>query len=263
MDVQSWFRLDGQVAVVTGGASGIGEATAQVLAGSGAAVVVGDLDEAGAERTAKSVVEAGGRAVAMGVNTAKQAEVDALVDRAVSEYGQLDVMCNVAGIGYAKPVAETTEADFDRIVAVNLKGVLFGCQAALRVMGPRGSGAIVNVASSALDTPTPGQALYGMTKTAVAYLSKVLGAEAGPLGIRVNTIAPGPTATNFAAYRHEGGVIDPEKEKEVQQFMKSVVPLGFLGEAMDQALLILYLVSPASRWATGNTFRVNGGQARP
>ena len=103
MDVQSWFRLDGQVAVVTGGASGIGEATAQVLAGAGAAVVVGDLDEAGAQRTAKSVVEAGGRAVAMAVNTAKQAEVDALVDRAVSEYGQLDVMCNVAGIGYAKP----------------------------------------------------------------------------------------------------------------------------------------------------------------
>ena len=123
-----WFRVDDQVAVVTGGASGIGEATAEVLAAAGAAVVVADLDEAGAQRTAKSVVEAGGRAVAMAVNTAKQAEVDALVDRAVSEYGQLDVMCNVAGIGYAKPIAETTEADFDRIVAVNLKGVMFGCR---------------------------------------------------------------------------------------------------------------------------------------
>jgi len=263
VDVQSYFRLDGQAAVVTGGASGIGEATAQVLAGAGAAVVVGDLDGEGAARTAKAITEAGGRAVAMSCNTTVKAEVDALVDRAVAEYGQLDIMCNVAGIGYAKPVVEITEADFDRLMAVNLKGVLFGCQAALRVMAPRRSGAIVNVASSALDTPAPGQALYGMTKSSVAYLSKVLGAEAGPLGIRVNTIAPGPTMTNFAAYRHEGGVIDPAKEAQVQEMMRSVVPLGFLGEAIDQALLILYLVAPASRWATGNTFRVNGGQARP
>jgi 3-oxoacyl-[acyl-carrier protein] reductase len=262
VDVQSWFRLDGQVAVVTGGASGIGEATAQVLAGAGAAVVVGDIDVAGAERTAKAITGDGGTAVGVGVDVTKQAEVDALVDRAVSEHGRVDVMCNVAGVGYAAPFTDITEADFDRMMAINLKSVLFGCQAAARVMEPQGSGAIVNVASSAADTPVPTMALYGMTKVSVTYLSRAIAAELGPKGIRVNSIAPGSTMTNFAAYRHEGGVIDKAKEAEVQKAMAAGVPLGTLGEAIDQALMILYLVAPASRWATGNVFRVNGGQAR-
>jgi 3-oxoacyl-[acyl-carrier protein] reductase len=262
VDVASWFRLDGQVAVVTGGASGIGEATAQVLAGAGAAVVVGDLDGEGAERTAKAIAADGGQAVAMAANTTVQAEVDALVERAVSEFGRLDVMCNVAGIGYAAPFTQITEADFDRLMAINVKGVLFGCQAAARAMEPQGSGSIVNVASSAADTPTPTMGLYGMTKVSVTYLTRTIAAELGPKGIRVNAIAPGPTMTNFAAYRHDGGVIDPAKEAEVQKMMRAAVPLGFLGEAVDQALMILYLVAPASRWASGNVFRVNGGQAR-
>ncbi len=262
-DLSSYFRIDGTVAVVTGAASGIGEATAQVLAAAGAAVVAGDIDEEGAARTAKQITGDGGRAVAMGADTSRREQVDALVDRAVSEFGQLDTMCNIAGVGYAKPVVDITEADFDRLVSINLKGVLFGCQAALRAMTPRGTGTIVNVASTAIDCPYPGQGLYGMTKSAVAYLSQVLGAEAAPHGIRVNTIAPGSTPTNFGSFRYADGRIDPTAEEKVMEMMKTTSPLGFLGEALDQALIILYLVSPAARWAAGNIWRVNGGQSRP
>ena len=248
---------------MTGGASGIGEATAQVLASAGAAVVIGDIDEEGARRTAKQIEADGGRAVALRADTTVRADVDALVDRAVSEYGQLDVMCNVAGIGYAKPVVEITDADFDRVVNINLRGVLHGCQAALRVMTPRRSGCIINVSSTAIDCPYPNQALYGMTKSGVAYLSQVLGVEAAANGIRVNAIAPGSTPTNFGRFRYEDGKVDQEREAEIMRNMASLSPLGFLGEAMDQALLILYLASPAARWASGNIWRVNGGQSRP
>ena len=262
-ELPDYFRIDGQSAVVTGGASGIGQATAQVLAGAGAAVVIGDIDEEGAQATAKQILADGGRAVAQRTDTMRRQDIDALVDRAVSEHGQLDIMCNVAGIGYAKPVVEITDEDFDRLVSINLRGVLYGCQAALRVMTPRKSGAIVNVSSTAIDCPFPNQALYGMTKSAVAYLSQVLGVEAAADGIRVNAIAPGSTPTNFARFRYPEGKIDPEQEAEFMERMRQISPMGFLGEATDQALLILYLVSPAGRWATGNIWRVNGGQSRP
>jgi 3-oxoacyl-[acyl-carrier protein] reductase len=263
VDVPELFRIADQVAVVTGGASGIGEATAQVLAAAGAAVVVGDIDEEGAARTAKQIGADGGRAVAVRADTSRRADVDALVDRAVSEFGRLDVMCNVAGVGYAKPVIDITDDDFDRLMGVNLKGVLYGCQAALKVMTPQRSGSIVNVASTVIDSPFPGQALYGMTKSGVAFLSAVLGAEAGAHGIRVNCLAPGATPTNFAAYRYAGGKVDQEQEAAFQEGMRQMTPLGFLGDARDQAMMILFLVSPAARWVSGNIFRVNGGQSRP
>jgi 3-oxoacyl-[acyl-carrier protein] reductase len=102
-----------------------------------------------------------------------------------------------------------------------------------------------------------------MTKAGVTFLSNVLAAEAGPHGIRVNVVAPGATPTNFGAYRYASGHIDPEQEAKFQDAMRQITPLGFLGEAMDQALMILFLASPAARWATGNIWRVNGGQSRP
>lgn len=262
VEIAPFFSLDGKVAVVTGGASGIGEATAEVLAGAGASVVIGDIDEEGAAKTAERIADTGGTAVSRRTDTTRRADVDALVDLAMSSHGRLDVMANIAGVGFAKPVAETTEEDFDRIMAINLKGVLFGCQAAMRAMGPQGGGSIINVASTAVDTPYPNQGLYGMAKSGVVFLSQVLAAEVGSQGIRVNAIAPGSTPTNFGSFRYAEGKIDPEKEAEFQERLRQMTPLGTLGEAMDQALIILYLASPASRWATGNVFRVNGGQSR-
>jgi 3-oxoacyl-[acyl-carrier protein] reductase len=263
LDVPQLFSLEDQVAVVTGGASGIGAATAEVLAAAGARVMIGDLDGDGAARTAEKIAAEGGAVAAQRTDTTRRADVDALVARAASEYGRVDIMANVAGVGFARPVADTTEEDFDRLMAVNLKGVLFGSQAALRVMMPRRSGVIVNVASTVIDSPAPGQALYGMTKAGVAFLSRVLAAEAGPHGIRVNVVAPGATPTNFGAHRYPGGHVDPDQEAAFQQAMRQNTPLGFLGEAIDQAMMILFLASPAARWATGTIWRVNGGQSRP
>jgi len=257
------FDLDGQVAVVTGGASGIGEATCTVLADAGAAVVVADIDDAGALRTARRITDAGGRAIGLRTDTSRRSDLDAAADRAVSEFGRLDIMCNVAGVPSDGLIEDVTEAELDRVVAINMKGVLFGCQAALRVMKPQRRGVIVNVSSTGIDVAVPGNGVYAMTKAAVAMLSMVLATEAGPHGIRVNAIAPGATITNFSQ-RHlydENGNISQEKFDAFVDRMKSFSPLDIVGEAMDQALLILYLVSPAARYATGNIFRVNGGQA--
>ncbi|MDA8046140.1 MAG: SDR family oxidoreductase [Actinomycetota bacterium] len=263
MELTDMFGLNDQVAVVTGGASGIGAATAELLASAGASVVIGDIDGDGAQRTAEKIAAEGRRAVALRTDTTKRADVDALVGRAVSEYGRLDIMANVAGVGHAQPVRDITEEDFDRLMAINLKGVLFGCQAALEVMIPQKSGSILNVASTVIDSPYPNQGLYGMTKAGVTFMSQVLAAEAGPHGIRVNVLAPGATPTNFASFRYPGGKIDPEREKAVQDSMRQMTPLQFIGDAGDQAAMILFLVSPASRWVSGNIFRVNGGQSRP
>ena len=263
IDPSSYFRLNDKVAVVTGGASGIGEATAEVLAAAGASVVVGDIDIEGATETAERINSAGGRALAKQADTTRRSDVDALVELATTELGSLDIMANVAGVGHARPVADLEEGEVDRLFAINVKGVLFGCQAAVRVMAAKGDGSIVNVASTAVDTPYPNQGLYGMTKASVVFLTQVLAAEVGPMGIRVNAVAPGATPTNFASFRYEAGKIDPTLEAEVQERLRQMTPLGTLGEALDQALVILYLCSPAARWATGNVWRVNGGQSRP
>lgn len=264
MDVFSAFRLDGRTAVVTGGASGIGEATARTLAGAGANVVVGDVNLEGAEGTVAAIVSDGGKAVAQPVDVTSKADVDALVDRALSEFGRLDAMCNVAGVASDGKIAEASEEQLDRIVAINLKGTFFGCQAAVRGMQAQGNGgAIVNVASAAIDVAAPGYGLYAMTKAAVAQLTKTLALEVGGDGIRVNTIAPGATITPFTA-RHvyePDGSVNQEKYDYFVERMRKMSPLRIVGEAMDQAYLMLYLVSDASRYCTGQVWRANGGQA--
>ena len=262
-DVFSAFSLQGRTAVVTGGASGIGEATAYVLAAAGANVVAGDIDAEGVERTAKGIAEAGGTAVGQRVDVTKQPEVDALVDRGVSEFGRIDAVVNVAGIAMDGLIKDATEEQFDRVMAINAKGTLFGCQAALRVMSEQGSGSIINVSSTAIDTPAPKYGLYAMTKAAVAQLTMTLAIEAGRYGIRVNTIAPGATVTPFTA-RHAynpDGTLNPEAYEMFVDAMRKLSPLRLVGEAIDQAYLVLFLASDASRFCTGQMWRANGGQA--
>jgi len=248
------FDLSGRVALITGAASGIGRASAQRLAEAGATVVCADLDAEGAAATADGI---GGESAA--VDVTDKAAVDALVAGVVERHGRLDVMGNIAGIMHRSTVLETEEADFDRVFAVNFKGVLYGCQAAGRVMVEQGSGSIVNMASAAVDQPAPGLLCYGAAKAALVQLTKVMATEVGPQGVRVNAIAPGFIDTNMTL----GSIPDEETKKALADRMSRGTPLQTVGEADDIAYAVVYLASDAARFVTGQILRPNGGVAMP
>jgi 3-oxoacyl-[acyl-carrier protein] reductase len=259
------FDLSGRVAVVTGAASGIGRATAHVLAGAGATLVLGDVDETGANKTAKELEARGAAALAVRTDVTRRADVDALVEEAVKEFGRLDVMGNIAGIASRGLVVDVTDDDLERVLAINLKGVFYGCQAAMRVMAPQGSGSIVNISSGAIDGPAPTLAVYAMTKAAVAMLTKTLATEAASSGVRVNALAPGIILTNFSRphFVDDAGEVDPERFAEYERWAASTAPLGRVGLPADVAWTILYLVSDAASFVTGQILRPNGGTAMP
>jgi 3-oxoacyl-[acyl-carrier protein] reductase len=259
------FDLSGRVAVLTGAASGIGRATAQVLAGAGATVVLGDIDEKGAQATADDIAGHGGKALPLRADVTKHGDIDALVDRAAGEYGRVDIMGNIAGIPHNQMIADVTDDELERILAINLKSVFYGCQAALRVMTPQGSGSIVNISSGAIDTPAPTLACYSMTKAAVAMLTKTLAMEAGQHGIRVNALAPGVILTNFSRqhFVDPDGNVNEERLAQYKQRFGAMSPLGRVGTADDIAWTILYLVSDAASFITGQTIRPNGGVSMP
>jgi 3-oxoacyl-[acyl-carrier protein] reductase len=265
LDVARAYDLSGQVAVLTGVGSGIGKATAQTLAAAGATVVGGDVDDGAAAATAQEIIEAGGRAVTRRTDVTVRAEVDALVDGAAEEFGRVDIVGNIAGVPHNKAVAEVTDEEFERILAINLKSVFYGCQAALRHMIPQRSGNIVNISSGVIDNLAPTLACYGMTKAAVAQLTKTVAVEVGRLGIRCNAIAPGVIHTGFSRHNYvdaDGNVV-PEKVEEYKQRFGAMAPLGRVGEAQDVAWAFLYAVSGASEYMTGQILRPNGGQAMP
>ena len=260
-DLSEVFGLEDKVAVVTGAASGIGESVAEVLAQAGARVVLGDLDAEGADSVAKRIRESGGQAISQGVDVSVRAEVDSLVGRAASEFGGLDVLCNVAGVPFDGLLEELTDEDFDRVVAINVKGTLYGCQAAIPLMAARGGGSIINVSSGAIDLPVAHFGLYAITKAGVAQLTHTLAQEVGDRGIRVNALAPGATITNFTKrrLRNPDGTINQASYDQFVDRMEGMSPIGRVGESEDQAWLVLYLASEASRFCTGQIWRANGG----
>lgn len=259
------FSLAGRVAVVTGAASGIGRASAQLLAAAGAAVVCADVNEEGAAETAVGIERAGGSALARAVDVASRSDVEDLVSSSVAAFGRLDVMCNIAGIMHESTVLETEEADLDRVLAVNLKGVFFGCQAAGRVMVAQGSGSIINMASGAIDAPAPRIVCYAIAKAGVNQLTKTFAVELGPMGVRVNAIAPGFVITGMTGrhFRLPDGSVDPGRFEKATAPMRRASPLGLVGEPEDIAYAVLYLASDAARFVTGQTLRPNGGVTIP
>jgi 3-oxoacyl-[acyl-carrier protein] reductase len=263
-DLLDVFRLDGRAAIVTGAASGIGRAVAEVLAAAGARVVLGDLDLAGAQSAAREIAARGGAALAQRIDVSVRSDHEALVARALAEYGRLDVLANVAGVPSDGPLADVSEAELDRLLAIHVKGTLFGCQAAVRAMSERG-GSIINVASAAIDGAVPNYGLYALTKAAVVMMSQTLATEVGRHGIRVNVLAPGATLTNFTQrhLRDAQGKLDPARLDGFLAAMRTRSPLGLVGEPIDQAWLALYLASDASRFCTGQIWRANGGQTIP
>ncbi|MEM7142764.1 MAG: SDR family oxidoreductase [Actinomycetota bacterium] len=261
-DALAPFRLDGKVAALTGAASGIGKATAELFGSVGAQLVLGDLDEAGAEATAASIRDAGGSAVSARCDITVKADSEALVARAVSEHGRLDVMGNIAGIPHNQMIVDVTEDELDKLLAINLKGPFFGVQAALAQMLTQDEGgSIINVASSGMDFAAPTLSVYAMTKAAVASLGRTAAIEGAHKKIRVNTIAPGATVTAFTevSVRGEDGAVNEEALEGKIKMLQGASPMQMIGEADDQANLMLYLASDASKFATGQIWRCNGG----
>lgn len=259
MDQADVFRLTGKVAVVTGGGSGIGRATSEVLAAAGARVVVADLDLPAAEKTAALVKEAGGEAVARAVDVSDRDALGALVDETVALLGRLDVLVNNAGIMIRHPLEEFPPDEFDRILSVNLKSVLYGSQAAARVMAPGSS--IVNTLSAIIDFATAGTGAYAAAKKGAEALTRTFAVELGPRGIRVNGVAPGWTESGITRGPHTGddGEFRQGGFDTVARKMAASSPLGGIAEAVDSARAVLFLASEASRFVTGHVIRVNGG----
>jgi 3-oxoacyl-[acyl-carrier protein] reductase len=259
------FDLSGRTAVIAGAASDIGAAIALRLAAAGANVALGDLDEPRLEATAAALAEAENGVLSLRTDVTRRADLDALVQRAVRAFGRVDVMANLAGTIHDGPVIETAEADLDRVLAVNLKGVYFGCQAALTAMIDQGSGSIVNMASIAGFTPFPELSCYSISKAGIIALTRVLAAEVGPSGIRVNAIAPGfvegGMTTRFS--RRPDGSVDDEKMEAERLRWRRFSPLRMTGKPEDIANAALFLASDASRYLTGQVLHPNGGAFMP
>lgn len=260
-EISDAFSLDGKVAVVTGGGSGIGREIGRMLGLCGAQVVICDID---AQGLASSLALYGEHAIiAHGhqADVSSKEEVDALAAFALAETGRLDIWVNCAAISPLHSILETNPAEAQRVIAVNLFGFYWGCMAAGRIMTEQGGGTIINISSAGGMAPVPNLAIYGMSKAAVNSLTMTAAAEFGSAGIRVNAIAPGYVETPAIAslYRENDGSIHPDRKDRVLLEIARTAPLGRIGHVSDIARAVIYLASEASSFVTGQVLRVNGG----
>jgi 3-oxoacyl-[acyl-carrier protein] reductase len=258
------FRVDGKVAVVTGAGSGIGRASALALAGAGATVVCADIHADTAHATADEIIAAGGRAEGAALDVSARTDVDTLAADVAGRHGGIHVWCNIAGIMLGGPFLKEPEEDLDRILAVNLKGVFFGCQAAGRIMVDQpGGGSIINTSSAAVDTPSPNIVSYAICKAGVVQMTKTLAVEVGKRHVRVNAVAPGFVVTGMTTgyFQLPDGSPDETMQNAVVAAMSKGAPLRSVGEPEDIAAAVLFLASDASRFMTGQVLRPNGGVA--
>jgi 3-oxoacyl-[acyl-carrier protein] reductase len=259
--VTELMDLSGQVAVLTGAAGGVGRATALTLGAAGADLVLGDIDTAGLQATGEMLKPSGRRVALVATDVSRKADVEALVGRASEEFGRLDIMGNIAAVPQFMRILKMTEDDLEKVLNVNLKGVFYGCQAALRTMVAQRSGCIVNFAASGIDGAVAGLAGYGMAKAGVAMLTKVVAMEGAPYGVRANTIAPGWMDTPMT--RAASGWETEEEHQRVLSEWAARVPLRRAGKPEDAAQTFLFLCSRASNWMTGQILRPNGGSDMP
>ena len=240
-------RLAGRKAIVTGAARGIGFAIAERFVAEGAIVLLSDIDE-------RALVQSGERLAQpwIAADVSRTAEVAQLIDRAAERLGGLDILVNNAGITHKADLLDLAEADFDRVMAVNLKSALFATQAAARHMIPRKSGAIVNIASVNAVLAIPDQIPYSVSKAAVKQLTNVSAIALARHGIRVNAIGPGTIVTDMS----RGLMTDPCIEAGV----RARTPLGRCGEPEEIAAVAAFLASDDASYITGQTIYPDGGR---
>ncbi len=253
MDYATMFRLDGKVALVTGGGRGLGRAIAEGMAVSGAAVAIADLDRARAEQAAAELTAQGHRTLALHADVTQRDSVDAMIQGVLDAFGGLDVLVSNAGITINHPTVEFPEDDYDRVMVVNLKGVFLCAQAAARAMIAVGRGGrIVNIGSiSGVIAEHPRTSPYAASKAGVIQFTKNWALEWAEHGINVNAIGPGYIRTEMTAPH----LANPEL---VEQIRRKTI-LGRVAEPSEMVGAIVYLSSPAATYVTGHTLFVDGG----
>ena len=251
------MRLEGRVAVITGAGSGIGAAAAVAMAREGARVVVADIDEAGAKAVVERIEKAGGQALAVRADVTRAGDNQTLVDRAMAAWGRLDVFFANAGVPqFPTPIEEQDEATFEKIFAVNVKGVWLGAKVALGVMKKQKRGVFLVTASTAAIRPRPGGQTYAASKGAVVTLVKSLALEAAPHGVRVVAIAPVATETPMLPTFMGKKALDAEG---MARYV-ATVPLGRLNQPEDIANVAVFLASDEAAMITGTCLEVDGGR---
>ena len=242
------MRLQNKVALVTGGARGIGFAIAKALAREGAVPVIADINEVAARDALAKLGRPDG--VALGVDVADQASVQAMVQAMVARYGRLDILVNNAGIGGNTPFLDITPEEWNRTISINLTGAFFVAQACAREMAKQRSGKIVNIASLSGQRGGHGRAAYGSAKAGLELLTKVMAVELAEYGINVNNIAPGAIETEMAKFAHD---------QATRAAYNYLIPMTRYGTPEEIADAAVFLCSDESRYVHGHTLNVDGG----
>ncbi|MBB6122100.1 2,3-dihydro-2,3-dihydroxybenzoate dehydrogenase [Nocardiopsis algeriensis] len=253
----SEFGISG-TAVVTGAASGIGRAVAADLAAHGTRVAAADVDPDGLARTVRDLESRGCKVLALPTDVTDTAQVEALFDEAEAALGPVTAVVGAAGVLATGPVTDCTDADWNRVLAVNATGVFTVGRAAARRMGPRGHGSLVTVASNAAGVPRAGMAAYAASKAAAVALTKSLGLELAPRGVRCNVVSPGSTDTPMLRAMTAGTGFGPLLEGDPSAF-KVGIPLGRIADPQDVAAAVRFLLSDAARHITMHELHVDGG----
>jgi len=244
-------RLQGKVALISGGARGIGAATARLFAKEGAKVCIGDILLEDGNKTAQEILSKGHQALFVKLDVTQPNDWARAVSQTLDQFGGLDILVNNAGIQIAKPLEEMTLEIWNQVMAVNITGVFLGTKAVLETMKKNRRGSIVNISSISGIVGISGSAPYAASKGAVRVLTKYSAIQLAKYGIRVNSIHPGVVETPLTA----AGLADPER----RQRSISLHPLGRLGTAEDIAYGALYLASDESSWVTGTELVIDGG----
>lgn len=250
-------RLSGKVAIITGGAGEIGKVTAEKFLMEGSKVVLVDLSAEALEKV-KAELAPNGEVLTIEADVTKEADVANYVNKVTEKYGQIDVFFNNAGIeGKVAPLVEQSVEDFDRVLAVNVRGVFLGLKYVLPVMMKQGSGSVINTSSVAGLHGSPNLSPYITSKHAVVGLTKAAAVEAAKAKVRVNSIHPSPVDTRMMRSIETG--FNADHAEFIQQEFTKAIPLGRYAESTDVASLVLFLASDESSFITGVQYRVDGG----